>query len=215
MNKLFTCTYKDVNLYEKMSLRSPLVTQMIYGESFKILKRKNKWYKIKIKEDGYVGYIQKKKYNSSLKPTHKVSTLLANIYKNPNKKKKLGKLTFGSKIEIDKRYKKFSRFENKWLENKNIKPIKFTKKNSFFNIKIFNNIKYRWGGKTYKGIDCSALIQLFLNSNNKLCPRDAKDQVKFFKRNIKLKDIRKNDIIYWKGHVAIILSKTKLKLIRE
>ena len=54
------------------------------------------------------------------------------------------------------------------------------------------------------------MIQLFLNFNNKFCPRDARDQVKYFKRNIKLKNIRKNDIIYWKGHVALALSNKKL-----
>ncbi|MAH37610.1 MAG: hypothetical protein CMG95_01275, partial [Marinovum sp.] len=27
----------------------------------------------------------------------------------------------------------------------------------------FKNIKYKWGGKTFKGIDCSALVQVFLN----------------------------------------------------
>ena len=210
MNKLLTCTYSEVNLYERMSLQSPLVTQMIYGESFKILKKKNKWYKIKLKEDKYVGYIQKIKLNYYYKPTHKVSVLSASVYKNPNKKKKLGKLTFGSKIKIVEKHTKFSRFENKWLENKNVKSISFIKKNNFSNIKIFNNIKYKWGGKTYRGIDCSALVQLFLNFNNKLCPRDTKDQIKFFKKNIKLKDIKKDDIIYWKGHVAIVLSKTKL-----
>ena len=41
------------------------------------------------------------------------------------------------------------------------------------------------GGKSFKGIDCSALIQIFLNFNNKFCPRDAKDQVKFFKKKNK------------------------------
>ena len=54
------------------------------------------------------------------------------------------------------------------------------------------------------------MIQLFLNFNNKFCPRDAKDQVKYFKKNIKLKNIKKNDIIYWKGHVALALSNKKL-----
>ena len=53
-------------------------------------------------------------------------------------------------------------------------------------------------------------MQIFLNFNNKFCPRDAKDQVKYFKKNIKLKNIKKNDIIYWKGHVAIALSNKKL-----
>ena len=65
-------------------------------------------------------------------------------------------------------------------------------------------------GKSFKGIDCSALVQIFLNFNNKFCPRDAKDQVKFFKKNIKFKKIKKNDIIYWKGHVAVALSNKKL-----
>jgi hypothetical protein len=34
--------------------------------------------------------------------------------------------------------------------------------------------------------------------------------VRYFKKNIKLDNIRKNDIIYWKGHVAVLLSKNKL-----
>ena len=49
-----------------------------------------------------------------------------------------------------------------------------------------------------------------MNFNNKFCPRDAKDQVKYFRKNIKLNIIKKNDIIYWKGHVAVALSKKKL-----
>ena len=35
---------------------------MIYGESFSILKKTKKWLKIKIKEDGYKGYIKNKKF---------------------------------------------------------------------------------------------------------------------------------------------------------
>ena len=55
-----------------------------------------------------------------------------------------------------------------------------------------------------------ALIQVFLNFNNKFCPRDTKDQIKYFKNNISLENIKKNDLIYWKGHVAVALSKNKL-----
>ena len=91
-----------------------------------------------------------------------------------------------------------------------VKPISYKERDPFKNITCFKGIRYKWGGKSFKGIDCSALVQVFLNFNNKFCPRDAKDQVKYFKKNVKLKNIKKNDIIYWKGHVAVALSRKKL-----
>ena len=42
------------------------------------------------------------------------------------------------------------------------------------------------------------------------CPRDAKDQIRYFKKKIKFENIKKNDIIFWKGHVALALSRRKL-----
>ena len=75
---------------------------------------------------------------------------------------------------------------------------------------MFKNIKYKWGGKSFKGIDCSALIQVFLSFNNKFCPRDAKDQVRYFKKEVRLSNVKKNDVIYWKGHVALALTNKKL-----
>ena len=82
-------------------------------------------------------------------------------------------------------------------------PLSY-KQDIFKNIKMFINIPYKWGGKSYKGIDCSALVQLFFKFNNLYCPRDTKDQIKYFK---KVNKIKKNAIIFWKGHVAVCLSK--------
>ena len=210
MNKIYSNNYPIINLYKKASSKSEIVTQMIYGEGFKIIGRSLKWLKIKIKEDEYIGYIKKQKFISYIKPTHKVSVLSARIYKNINFKNKTAELPYGSKLKIDDTYSKFSRLHNSWVETRNIKPIKYKNKNIFKDIKIFKNIKYIWGGKTFKGIDCSALIQVCLNFNNKFCPRDSGQQIRFFRRNINLKNIRKNDIIYWKGHVAVALSNKKL-----
>ena len=97
--------------------------------------------------------------------------------------------------------------QNGWIEAKNIKPIKYKNKNIFKDIQIFKGTKYKWGGKTFNGIDCSALVQVCLNFNNEHCPRDTDKQVNFFKKNINLKNIKKNDIIYWNGHVAVAISK--------
>ena len=163
--------------------------------------------KIKIKEDGYYGFVKNRKFSKFSKPTHKVNVLRSKIFKFSNKRVKINEISFGSKIKVLKTKKNFLEFSNGWINKNDVKPITYKDKNPFRKISIFKNIKYKWGGKSFKGIDCSALIQIFLNFNNKFCPRDAKDQFKFFKKNIKLKKIKKNDIIYWKGHVALVISK--------
>mgnify|MGYP001203441921 FL=1 len=210
MTKYFTNNLTITSLHKKPSIKSEVVTQMIYGDSFSISKKSKKWLKIKIKEDGYNGFIKNREFPKFLKPTHKVNVLKSNVFKIPNEKRKIGQISFGSKIKVTENKKKFLRFSKGWINKNDVKPIGFKETNPFRKIFIFKNIKYKWGGKSFKGIDCSALIQVFLNFNNRFCPRDTKDQVKFFKKNIRLNNIKKNDIIYWKGHVALALSSKKL-----
>ena len=59
MNNVYTSCHSVINLYKKNSAKSDIVTQMIYGESFTVINRLSEWIKIKIKEDGYIGYIKK------------------------------------------------------------------------------------------------------------------------------------------------------------
>ena len=199
--------YPVVNIYEKESLKSKISSQLIYGESFQILNNKRGWLKIKTSYDKYTGFIKKRKFKEGIKITHKISSLFAKIYSKPKNKYILStKLPFCSLISVTEKKKEFYKFENYWIKKKDVVPISY-KKQTFKNIIIFKDIPYKWGGKTYKGIDCSALVQIFFKFNNQYCPRDTKDQIKYFK---KPKNIRKNAIIFWKGHVAVCLSKTLL-----
>ena len=75
---------------------------------------------------------------------------------------------------------------------------------------MFLKIKYFWGGKTYKGIDCSAILQLLYYYNNKFYPRDTKDQIKYSIKNAKSSILKKGDIMFWEGHVAICINSKKL-----
>ena len=210
MTKYLSNNYSVINLHKNPSTKSELVTQMLYGESFSISKKVNRWLKVKIKEDGYKGYIQNKNFSKFLKPSHKISVLKAKIYKLPNKRKKINIIPYGSKIKVLEKKNNFLKFSKGWIHKNDIKPISYVEKNPFKKVGIFKRIKYKWGGKSFKGIDCSALVQVFLNFHKKYCPRDAKDQVKYFRKNIKLKKIKKNDLIFWKGHVAVALSNKKL-----
>ena len=64
---------------------------------FRYQKKKAKWLKVKIKEDGYKGFIKKIKNFHFLKPTHKINVLKAGVYKLANKKsKKIDEISLGS-----------------------------------------------------------------------------------------------------------------------
>ena len=203
--------YPVLNVYKKKTKKSSVVTQLLYGDTFERLKQKGSWIKVKNNTDNYVGYIKNKKFFSNCKNTHKISSLSANLYSKANNKSKINKkLSFGSKIKVTNKKNNFYKFDNLWIKKNNLKIINYKNKNYFKNINKFINVKYKWGGKHFSGVDCSGLIQLFLNFNNKFCPRDTSDQIKYFKKKIKLKKAKKNDLIFWKGHVALIISKNKL-----
>ena len=100
--------------------------------------------------------------------------------------------------------------KNKWLKKKDTKKIYHIEKNFVKILRLFLKTKYVWGGKTYNGIDCSALLQLFYYYNNSFYPRDTKDQIKYSRKKLKRKVFKKGDVIFWKGHVAVCINSKQL-----
>ena len=198
------------NIYKKASKFSEVTSQILYGEKFKILSKNKNWIKIKASFDNYVGYIKDKNYIKKINPNYKISNLKAKIFKKPNFSSKSW-LPLGSKLSIIDENKNYVKIEkNKWIKKKDIKKINHKEENFIKIFKKFLNVKYVWGGKTYKGIDCSALLQIYFNYNNIFCPRDTKFQIKYLKGSLKKRKFKKGDIIFWKGHVAICLNSKNL-----
>ena len=196
------------NIYRKPSKKSEVASQIIYGEKIRILKFTERWLKIKTYNDNYSGYIKNEKLKDGLKIIFKTNKLKTRIF-SKNKKKIF--LTFNSRLPIISKRKKFIEFEKgKWVKRTDIKPINHVDRNFVKILKSFINCKYTWGGKSYKGIDCSALVQLYYLYNNKFFPRDTKDQISYKKGKKKLLKFSRGDIIYWKGHVAVCLDRSKL-----
>ena len=204
-----------VNVLEKPNNNSNVTSQIIYGEKFKVLSKNKNFYKVKNFYDGYIGYINKKvKLNKLFIPTHKIKTLKSQIYIGTNNKKKRSSnkfLPFGSKLQIIEKNKNFVMFEkNQWVKFNDICLISNKEKNFIKVLKLFINCPYKWGGKTFDGIDCSALLQVYYNYNNKFFPRDTKDQINQKKKSKSTNKFKKGDIIFWKGHVAVCLNSQNL-----
>ena len=205
MQNNYYSTYSCINIYERPSINSKISSQIIYGEKFKVLKKVKNFLKIRTSYDRYHGYIKNKKLINKINPTHKVKVLKTRINKSNNF------LPFSSEIEIIKRKKNYVMFEkNKWIKQKDITLINKKQKNFVKIFKSYLNCKYKWGGKTHDGIDCSALIQIFYKFNKIFFPRDTIDQIRYKKGKKTKKKFRIGDIIYWKGHVAVCIDSKKL-----
>ncbi|MDA7697815.1 C40 family peptidase [Candidatus Pelagibacter sp.] len=198
------------DIYKKPDVVSEVTSQILYGEKFKIISKNKSWIKIKVLYDNYIGYIKNKDYTEDHKPTHKIFILKANIY-NKQKNKTKYFLPFASRISVIQESKKFIEFEkNKWIKKSDVKNINHIEKDYLKILKFFLKTKYVWGGKTYRGIDCSAILQLFFYYNNKFYPRDTKDQIKYSIQKNNSGVFKKGDIIFWKGHVAVCINSQKL-----
>jgi cell wall-associated NlpC family hydrolase len=71
-----------------------------------------------------------------------------------------------------------------------------------------------WGGKTSLGIDCSGLLQLALDACGVPCPRDSDMQEQALGGALAhphaLEQLRRGDLLFWKGHVAIVRDEATL-----
>jgi len=198
------------NIYKKPSNTSEVTSQIIYGEKFKILSKNKNWIGIKTLFDNYKGFIKNSKYVEKFNPNYKVNSLKARIFKKPGIRTNSW-LPLASRLSVLEQNKYYIKIEkNKWIKKSDIKKINYKEKNYIKIFKKFLNVKYVWGGKTFKGIDCSALLQIFFYYNNSFYPRDTKDQIKYTKENSETRKFKKGDIIFWKGHVAICLNSKQL-----
>ncbi|CAA0152887.1 Probable cell wall-associated hydrolase [Tenacibaculum maritimum] len=160
---------------------SEMVSQVLFGEHFKIIEQEDKWSKICLAFDNYEGYIDRKQYEEITEEVFNTLSdnkqyysgeLIDFITDNNNHLTTIpigATLPFfnGSNFKINKHI--FS-YDGKSLSEKLPKSAIIEK--AF----LFLNTPYLWGGKTPFGIDCSGFTQTVY----KLCGyhllRDAKQQ---------------------------------------
>jgi hypothetical protein len=168
------CNLSIVPLKFEPSDTSELISQVLYGDYFKVIEQRKSWSKIRLAFDKYEGWIDNKQYleitkdnYTSLKSeTPKLSYDLVEFIQDRNKQLiliPLGASLNGLELMEHK-------FEGEVATTNN-------KKSNLINIASrYLNSPYLWGGKTPFGIDCSGFTQMVYKLNGYKLLRDASQQ---------------------------------------
>jgi len=168
------CNLSIVPLRLEATDASELVSQVIYGDIFKVLEQRKSWSKIRLAFDRYEGWVDNKQYVELKEEQYtklasqplKLTTDLVDFIQDSDKQ--LYTVTMGSVINGMTILK--HTFEGQYSQD-------IKEKSNIINTAFsYINAPYLWGGKTPFGIDCSGFTQMVYKLNGYKLLRDASQQ---------------------------------------
>lgn len=204
--------------------KSEMVTQLLFGEHFKILVEQEKWALVKIASDGYECWIDKKQYKKiseeefnvlCSEPQRFSFELLRNI---KNRKENFSfPVLLGSTLPHLKKGILLVGDADCYFRGKTVLPKRKLSRNNIIRIaKMYLNSPYLWGGRSPFGIDCSGLTQMVFKLNGYQLPRDASQQAEKGEPVNFVEEAQKGDLAFFDNeegkiiHVGIISDKNKI-----
>jgi len=184
-----------------------LFTEALKGERFTVYDQDDEgWCWGQLASDGYVGWIAA---NALAKigpaPTHRVSALRTLVFTQMDiKEPALESLPMGAAVAVTRSEGRLAATPSGFIPLAHLMPLAEHEKDFVAVTERFLGTPYLWGGKTSLGIDCSGLVQIALNACGVPCPRDSDMQEAQVGATLRsASDLRRGDLIFWKGHVAI------------
>jgi len=184
-----------------------LVTEALMGERVIVYETTEEgWAWCQLESDGYVGWLSANALEvPGPTPSHKVTALRTLGFPGPDiKLPPLTALPMGASVAIVRQDERFAvTATGVHLPAMHLAPIKARQADYIAVAERFLGSPYLWGGKTSLGIDCSGLVQVALQAAGIACPRDSDLQELALGKPSTLASLRRGDLMFWKGHVAI------------
>lgn len=201
-----------IALRPRPDLASGIDTELLMGEEVAVFERRDGWCWVKALADGYVGYLPEAAIREgTAAPTHIVVPQRTFLYPEPElRKPHAAVLSMGSRVHVagtaEARGNHYVVLEDGTaIFAKHVQPIGDNEGGDFVDVALrFLETPYLWGGRTGLGIDCSGLVQLALSMTGRTAPRDTDMQAAGLGQPIDRDELKRGDLVFWKGHVAIM-----------
>ena len=181
--------------------------QLLFGEVFRVLEVKDGFAWGQAARDGYVGYVAEDDLAALGAPaTHQVAVPRTYAFAEPNiKARPVGLYSRNALTAIEATEGRFAKGEGTgWFVAQHLAPIGVALADYVAVAEGYLGAPYQWGGRESLGLDCSGLVQQALAACGQAVPRDTDMQLAFFPA-IAAGERRRGDLVFWKGHVAVLL----------
>lgn len=187
-------------------------TELLYGETVRVLERADGWAWVKSDFDGYVGYLPEPALGEPGRPaTHVVAVPRTFAYSGADLKTPAAfALSMGSRLtvigESKARGTRYLTLDGGLsVAAAHCLPTGDMSDGDYVSVAArFLETPYLWGGRSGFGIDCSGLVQLSMMMTGRTAPRDSDMQAAGLGTAIDRDALRRGDLVFWKGHVAIM-----------
>jgi cell wall-associated NlpC family hydrolase len=183
------CLYSCIPAKKEASHSSEMVTQLLFGERYKVLKQEGNWMQILTSADKYTCFIHTKQHQALSEKEHAELEKQHQVYVKDVVQTIFSKsdnthfpVTIGSQLPHFKKGdfsigSKTFHYDGSLAYSNEKKTAKDILNTAF----LFLHAPYLWGGRSPFGIDCSGFTQLVFKLNGYALPRDAFQQVELGK----------------------------------
>lgn len=185
--------------------------QLLFGEPFEVLDEADGWAFGQAKRDGYVGYVEAAALAAPGRaPTHRVRALRSYGFSAPSiKASTVGLYSMNALLAVEERDGRFLKTAGGWFVEEHLAPIGEAEPDYVAVAERFVGTPYLWGGRESLGLDCSGLVQQALYAGGHNCARDS-DQQAAMGVPVDPGGLRRGDLVFWHGHVAMMTSATDI-----
>ncbi|OCW58081.1 C40 family peptidase [Hoeflea olei] len=192
-------------------LAAGIDTQALFGETLAVFDRSGGWAWVQLDADGYVGYLPEEAIaDGAGAATHGVSVPRSFVYPGADLRfPRRHALSMGSRVTVtgtaETRGTRYALLEDgSAMIAAHLRPLgEALAADAVAVATLFLNTPYLWGGRSGFGIDCSGLVQMALAQTGKSAPRDSDMQAASLGSLIDRDDLRRGDLVFWKGHAGL------------